>query len=217
MSEPSAAFGFPNLWDDSYRAYEQLYNAIAGSSEVASEIINSTATDRREAVIALGSLASVSLGTMQDVAILVGNRRGAGAMKLSRSMLEVAITAAYLETNPSEISLFLDFPHVASWNYLQSSETDNPGSVSPELRAQAEIGYNRVKSRFSNSRGKVRSTWSTKSIREMAEEVGFLKHYETAFRLGSDLIHSGPITLIGHELDWIWRLSTRRMARSCKP
>jgi hypothetical protein len=139
---------------------------------------------------------------MQDVVILVGNRRGAGAMKLARSMVEVAITALYLERNPAEVTMFLDFPHVFSWNYLQESENDNPGSVPSQLRTQAEIEYNRVKSRFSNARGKVRNTWSMKTVREMAEEVGFLAHYKTAYRLGSDLLHAGPAGLISHELDW---------------
>jgi hypothetical protein len=36
----------------------------------------------------------------------------------------------------------------------------------------------------------------------MAEEVGFLEHYETAYRSGSDLLHAGPAGLISHELDW---------------
>jgi len=118
---------------------------IARSSDVAAEIISSTAADHREAVTALGSLASVNLGSMQDVVILIGNRRGTSAMKLARSMVEVAITALYLERNPAQINIFLAFPHVFSWNYLQKSERDNPGGVPPQLRAQAEIEYNRVK------------------------------------------------------------------------
>jgi len=60
-----------------------------------------------------------------------------------------------------------------------------------------------VKSRFSNSRGKVRNTWSTKTIREMAEEVGCLQKYNTSFKLGSDLLHAGAAGLIAHELDWV--------------
>jgi Family of unknown function (DUF5677) len=101
-------------------------------------------------------------------------------MKLARSMVEVAITGLYLESYAAEINIFLAFPHVFSWNYLQKSERDNPGRVPPQLRAQAEIEYNRVKSQFTNSNGRVRNTWSTKSIRQMAEEVGFLEQYETA-------------------------------------
>lgn len=197
-----AVFGFPDLWDKSYSDHEHFYQVIARSSDVAAEIITSTAVDKREAVTALGSLASVNLGSMQDVLILIGNRRGAGAMKLARSMVEVAITALYLETNPAEVSTFLDFAHVFSWNYLRQSEEDNPGSVAPQLKAQAEIEYNGVKSRFSNSKGKVRNTWSTKTIKEMAEEVGFLEHYKTAYRLGSDLLHAGIAGLISHDLDW---------------
>jgi hypothetical protein len=202
MSEMPAVFGFPELWGKSYSDHEHLYQVIARSSDVAAEIITSTATDNGEAVTALGSLASVNLGSMQDVVILIGNRRGAGAMKLARSMVEVAITALYLERNPAEVGMFLDFAHVFSWNYLQQSENDNPGSVAPQLRAQGEIEYNRVKSRFANPKGKVRNTWSTKNIREMAEEVGYLEHYKTAYRLGSDLLHAGIAGLISHEFDW---------------
>ncbi len=202
MNEMPAVFGFPDLWGKAYSDYEDFYQVNARSSDVAAGIIVSTAADKREAVIAMSSLASVNLGSMQDVAILIGNRRGAGAMKLARSMVEVAITALYLERNPAEISMFLDFAPVFSWNYMQQSESDNPGSVAPQLKAEAEIEYNRVKSRFTNSNGKVRNTWSTKTIRKMAEEVGFLEHYKTAYKLGSDLLHAGIAGLISHDLNW---------------
>jgi hypothetical protein len=36
----------------------------------------------------------------------------------------------------------------------------------------------------------------------MAEEVGYLEHYKTAYRLGSDLLHAGIAGLISHEFDW---------------
>ena len=36
----------------------------------------------------------------------------------------------------------------------------------------------------------------------MAEEVGFLEHYQTAYRLGSDLIHAGLAIGQSHGLDW---------------
>jgi hypothetical protein len=83
MSEMPAVFGFPDLWGKSYGHHKHLYQVIAGSSDVAAEIITSTAADNGEAVTALGSLASLNLGSMQDVVILIGNRRGAGAMKLA--------------------------------------------------------------------------------------------------------------------------------------
>jgi hypothetical protein len=59
-----------------------------------------------------------------------------------------------------------------------------------------------VKFRFSNSNGTVRTTWSTKRVKDMADEMGLLRQYETAYRMGSDLIHSGPTGLISHELSW---------------
>ena len=166
MNETPAVFAFPDLWAKSYSDYEHFYQLIARSSDVAAEIIASTAADKREVVITLGSLASVNLGSMQDVVVLVGNRRGAGAMKLARSMVELAITASYLEKNPDEVSLFLDFAHVFSWNYLQQSENHNPGSVPLQLRAQAETEYNRVKSRFSNSKGKSGTLGHPKPLRK---------------------------------------------------
>jgi len=99
---------------------------------------------------------------MQDVVILIGNRRGAGAMKLARSMVEVAITALYLERNPPEVGIFLDFAHVFSLNYLQQSENDNPGSVAPQLRAQAEIEYNDTLGPSDLGKGMIEVSWERK-------------------------------------------------------
>jgi hypothetical protein len=36
----------------------------------------------------------------------------------------------------------------------------------------------------------------------MAKEVGFLEHYKTAYKLGSDLLHAGISGLISHEFEW---------------
>ncbi len=96
----------------------------------------------------LRALTSVNNDSMIDVIILAGNRRGAGAMKVARSIFEVSITAEYLAENPAETDLFLDFAHVVAWRHLKGFERMNPGKVPAEHKREAEAEYNRVKGKF---------------------------------------------------------------------
>jgi len=80
----------------------------------------------------------------------------ASAMKVARSLFEISITAEYLEKNPAETDLYLDFAHVIAWKHLQDLERKSPGKVPPEHKRESEIQYNRVKAKFEKN-GKVRS------------------------------------------------------------
>jgi VIT1/CCC1 family predicted Fe2+/Mn2+ transporter len=92
---------------------------------------------------------------------------------------------------------------VQALRLVQNLEKHMPGKVSPELMKRATDEYEQVKSQFSNSKGKVRQHWSNKSLKQMAEEVGLLSHYEVAYGAASDLHHMPFTGVIGHELNWL--------------
>lgn len=138
---------------------------------------------------------------MTDGVMLTGNLRGVGAMKIARSMFEVAVTAEYLEKNPIAVDLFLDFAHITSWRYVQKIERTNPGKVSAQHKREAEAEYNRIKGKFEKN-GRVRNSWSGKNLKEMAEAIDRADEYDLVYPVGSDPHHVSVMGLIGHESQW---------------
>ena len=201
MSGPTAVFAFPNLWDAAYKNHADVYRAIDKVQLVANNLIAATKGSTVELVQLMRALTSINITSMSDVLILTGNGRGTGAMKVARSMYEVSVTAEYLEKNPNETDLYLDFAHVIGWRQLLFVEKTAPGKVTPELKREAEAQYNRIKGRFEKN-GRVRNSWSEKSVKKMADEVGKPDLYELVYGLASMLHHVNVGGLIGHEMNW---------------
>ena len=78
MNPIAPVFGFADLWVKSFDSYQDFYRLITRSSDVVTEIIDSTVADKREDVTVFRSLASVNLGSTQNVVILVGNPKSRG-------------------------------------------------------------------------------------------------------------------------------------------
>jgi uncharacterized protein DUF5677 len=203
VNDRPVVFGLPALWNESFQAHSDVYHALDRVQLVADDLIKATQDDKSDLVEVLRALTSVNNAGMTDVVILTGNRRGAGAMKVARSMFEVSITAEYLEKNPAETDLYLDFAHVIAWKHLQDLERKSPGKVPPEHKRQSETQYNRVKAKFEKN-GKVRNNWTDKTIKKLAEAIGpdRANLYEVIYGLASELHHVNVAGLIGHELEW---------------
>lgn len=201
-SERAAVFGFPDVWNETFRAYELRFHAIDKLQALSSELVSATKTHEEKLVSILNVLTDISSRSMTDVIILVGNKRDASAMKIARGMFEVDIISGYLEKNPQEVDAYSEFSLVQAWRYVVSGEKHSPGSVVPEFKDQVEAEYNRAKGRFTDAKGRVAKSFSGKSIRAMAEELGRLNLYELAYSSASDLHHVSFVGIIGHELDW---------------
>jgi len=201
MNGPTAVFAFRNLWDEAYKKYGDLYRAIDKVQLVANDLIAVTKGSTVELVQLMRALTSINFTSMTDVVILTGNGRGTGAMKIARSMFEVSVTAEYLENNPSEADLYLDFAHVIGWRQLLLVEKTSPGKVTPDLKREGEAQYNRIKGKFEKN-GRVRNSWSEKSVKKMADEIGKSDLYELVYGLASMLHHVNVGGLIGHEMNW---------------
>lgn len=197
--DKTAVFGFPGVWHEVFKSYEQIFRAVDKLTELTGKVIDATAGCQEDVQQVLRALTQVNSGGMNDVLILAGNKRGSGAMKVARSMFEVSITAEYLEKNPKASHDYLDFTYVLVWRWVQNS----PGKLTASEMQRSEAEYNRVKARFTNSKGRVQNNWSTRSLKEMADAVGRTALYEVMYRAGSMLHHVNPLGLIGHEADWI--------------
>lgn len=199
---PSAIFGKPAIWDSIFKEHEQVFRAIEDLRTTTRELVAATRDSKEELVQVVNALAQISSESVFDVLLLAGNGRGLGAMKIARGMFEISVISAYLAKNPSEVDAYLDFGVVEAWNHVQRVENHDPGHTPPDLKKDAEDAYNKVKSKFSNSSGRVQQRWINKTIKQMATEIGRLNIYDTAYGLASELHHMPISGIIGHELDW---------------
>ncbi len=196
-------FGFPSLWAKEYAEHKSVYQAINHLTLVANELVTATKDSTDERVQLMSSLTMIVGDSMNDVLILAGNQRGMGAIKLARGMYELSTLAEYLQQNPSEVKLYLDFAFVSSWRNLQRLERDSPGKVPPDLMRDSEAEFKRVKGQFTDAKGRVSWKWSDKSIRDMAESTGHLTRYEYVYSIASEIHHMSAFGLLAHEQDWI--------------
>jgi hypothetical protein len=201
MNDPTACFGFPNLWDAAYKSHADKYRAIDKLQQVANELFVATKDSADELVQVARALTGVNSNAMSDVLILVGNGRGTGAMKVARSMFEVSLVAEYLVKHPNEVDLYLDYAHVIGWRYLQLAERLSVANVPLELKGEAEAQYNRAKGKFEKD-GRVRNNWSDKSLKKIAVDIGRADLYDLVYGLASMLHHVNVGALIGHDLNW---------------
>lgn len=201
MSERRAKFAVPEIWDEQFTKYEPQFLAIERLQVLAVELLLRKPSNVTDVMRIVLSLLKVTGDGMSDVLFLVGNGRGFGAIKIARSMFEAAVTSKYLVAHPNEVADFIDFGSLKSAQHLVSLNKHQMGNVSPALFAQAEAQAAKVRSRFTDSRGRTRNRWSNKTIREMAEEGELLNVYEVAYGLFSDIHHLSLPGLIAHETD----------------
>jgi|ERR1039457_540333 hypothetical protein len=179
--------------------FENIFRAIDTLMAVTNDAITATENCQQDVEQVLRALSQVNLGGAMDVVLLARYSRGTGAMKVARSMFEVSLTAQYLENHPAESQNYLDFVHVLLWRWAQNS----PGKLTASEMQQADADYNRVKGRFTNSKGKVQNNWSPKTIKQMADEIGRGDLYDVAYSAASMLHHVNPLGLLAHEYDWV--------------
>jgi uncharacterized protein DUF5677 len=131
MEERRAIFGNPSVWDSIFKTYENAFLAIEDLRAIAADLIAVTRDGKQELVQVQSALTQLCSESMLDVLLLVGNNRGAGAMKIARGMFEISIISEYLEKNPSKVHDYLQFGSVEALRHMQTVEKYFPGRVSP--------------------------------------------------------------------------------------
>jgi hypothetical protein len=202
MDPSQIVFGNPEVWKSAFKAHGDVISTIEELRTVATDLVAATSGSSEELIQVQNALTQLCSHSMYDVILLVGNMRGAGAMKIARGMFEISVVSTYLEQNPAEIHDYLNFAFIDAWHNIQKVEKYFPGRTPPDVLREAEAAFNRVKAQFSNTKGKVRARWSGKSIREMSEDIGLLNLYELAYGSASDLHHMPATGLVAHELEW---------------
>ena len=140
-------------------------------------------------------LARMVFNSIGSVSVLALNGSGVDAMKIARGMFETSVTLGYLRVHPEQVDDYLDYHYVIQkqrLDFMKEHEPDRLKYLPAELLPRIEVDFARVAPRFQNRKGKLRTSWSKASIREMARDVGKEKLYLTFYRFASS-IHHGDV------------------------
>jgi len=195
-------FGFEEFWPAVQERYGRQFGTVAEVVGLANEM-DAVARGKgpepvQKVVYVLTRITTIG---MNDVVLLCGNGCGTAAMKVARGMFESATTSEYLRRNPAEVDDYLDFGRVIHWRryqWLLSESPEDAKRMSADQVLNIEVEYDRVKPKFSDTKGRVRNRWSTKTIREITEAVGRVKEYELPYSLGASLHHSNAEGLLAY-------------------
>lgn len=119
-----------------------------------------------------------------EILVLAGNGYGIGALKILRSMYEVAITALYIHATPAEAENFYDYYWVAQHKLAQAvAVTFGEGALPKDKVEETTKMYNQVKNKFLVTTCKkcgskqVGYSWSKLDFVSMAKAAGSLGEF----------------------------------------
>ena len=115
-----------------------------------------------------------------EIALLCANGYGFGALKLLRSLYELAVTMAYLCENPSEVDAFLNYHWIAQHRLLEALKHSFGHDLVPkQFIYQVEQAYAKYKKDYfitfcsKCDKKRVNYTWSKLDIVSMAQKTAF--------------------------------------------
>ncbi len=182
--------GVRQMFGESLRASEDLL-------QVGHEIGAAPDTDPLSETVR--QLLRAASNSMRSVLTLVECGCGTDALKISRTMFEMAVNIHYLHSHPETLQDYLDFQWIKKKrhrDYLlnfaptQAQRTDDASMT--ELTAE----YARVSPRFTGRNGKIRSHWHKSNYQEVARSVGGEIIYGGVWPFVSSLIHMDVLGLI---------------------
>jgi|SRR6516165_11090663 hypothetical protein len=123
-------------------------------------------------------LAAACLNEFEDIFLLAGNGRGAGATKLLRAFYERTVTFSYLAQNPNKISQFIDYSDV-HWHKLltEAERIHTDFKVPDEDRARIKSNFERVQQQYRKEICKhckttePQGSWTKRPILDMASQI----------------------------------------------
>jgi Family of unknown function (DUF5677) len=193
------SFGFADFWPQASKEYADVFLVLSRLIDLTNELLEAADMKRNgELELSVTCLTRMTVFGMNDVMLLCGNGSGIGAMKIVRGMFETSLIGEYLRRNPSEVSDYVEFGPVLAWRRLQTLPEKEREKLTGEQIKELEDEYNSVRTRFTNSKGKLRNQWTTKSFGQMSEELGRSDQYDLVYSLACSLHHANFEGLMGH-------------------
>jgi hypothetical protein len=182
--------GFPEFWPRVQAKYPLFFSAARELEPVLNEIFRGPAREPLHKVLRL--IAKIVSNSFGAVRVLVLNGYGNDAMRVARSMFEGAVISGYLKLHPDKLDDYLDWHWIRQKRMLEYMERYAPEEfqrLDPATVEDAKRGFDTVKHRYTDKRGKLRKSWNDRPLRQMAEEVGLGQQYRTYYDSASSVHH----------------------------
>jgi hypothetical protein len=186
-------FGFPEFAATVFAAHGPELRLAYAHSQLANKMFAELPATMKKQQIVIYMLVRMTTTGWVELLTLVGHGAGLGAMKIARGMFESAVMAEYLRQFPGEIEDYVEYGHVIFYKRLKQ----HPGVASPEMAANMEKEYNRVKHRFEKN-GRIRNQWNKYPISYMAAKVGRAAQYEISYSLAASIHHGNFEAMTAH-------------------
>ena len=187
---PRVVAGFPDFWQPAHDRFPNFYEAAGDLIPLVNGVIRRPLKGRLQTV--LGFMTGIVSNSFGALITLSMNGYGHDALRISRGMFEISVNAAYLQRHPDEVDDFLDYHWVDQKKRLEYMEQHYPEGLRrlpANAIAEANAEYARVVPRFAGKSGRPRGSWSKKSVRDRAEEVGLGEFYPTFYAHASGVHH----------------------------
>lgn len=152
MSEAAApqplVVGIPAEWEHLQKAHPEFLAHLPRLVGLANRAFEAAGDMKEIQDRVIHGLTRTCFEELMEVLTLCGNGYGIGGLKLVRTMYENAVTARYLHLRPDEVDKFMNYFFVASKKLIDAVERETGEPTSPELRAQADREYERVKQQY---------------------------------------------------------------------
>lgn len=193
----SAVFGYEEFWPEVYAEFSARFNAVGALIRLGDEMVNAAGgAGDGPARDVIRSLSRATITGACEAVLLCGNGFGAGAMKVVRGMYESRWTAEYLRRHPAEVEDYLEFRKILLWrriHWLHENSPNEANRIPPEEMKRLKDDYEQAKARLKNE-----LSWSKKSIRKIAVEIGCEKEYELPYAIACSIHHHNFEGLAAH-------------------
>ena len=196
MPKDEVGFGFQHFWPKAYEAFPRFWEVYPRLSAAIDSLIAAgykNVGPLQKVTINLGILAGTSLA---EIILLVGNGLGHGALKIARSMLEIAINAEFLRLFPDQLNDYRDWSVVERYKLMNYIRTDAPHLLPEypqEMQDEIDRDFQSVKHRFetaaSGAKPRVRPGWCSVGLDIRASKTGFQDAYRLIYPMGNKLLH----------------------------
>jgi len=137
--------------------------------------------------------------SMEAVLLLISNGCGVDGLRVARTMFEAAVVLHYLDSHPELAQDFIDYQWVVQkkhHDYRLTLPLEKVPPLPPEKVAEMESNYDRVKNRFVDRKGRVRSSWCKANLKEMAREVKAESIYGGLYPFASSMTHTDILAVV---------------------
>jgi hypothetical protein len=189
--------GFPDFQKEIRRQFGPLLDSAITFREMGRDILSNPCSGQLAPVVR--EIAHAVANSLESVLILVSNGCAEDAFRIARTMFESAVAIHYLESRPDLVQDYVDFLWVKRKRHHDDLVKYIPSQAERVDRQQLEqmnAEYERVKPRFTNRKGKARSSWCRVSLRAMAEEIKADSMYVGMYGFTSSITHTDMLGLV---------------------